>query len=62
MRNKKAKRVWVVVQVWGGIPLPPKVYSDKLSAEKRESRLRKELRPDYDEIGVFEAVIKAGRR
>jgi hypothetical protein len=56
---KKSRRVWVVVEVESGIPVLAEVYSDRLSAEKREIKLRKELRPDYDEVGVFEAAIRA---
>jgi hypothetical protein len=59
---KKSRRVWVVVEVESGIPVLAEVYSDRLSAEKREIKLRKELRPDYDEVGVFEERCQSPTR
>ena len=47
MRNKNSSRVWVVVEVQSGIPTLAEVYSERLSAEKREVNLRKKLRQDY---------------
>jgi hypothetical protein len=61
MRNKNSSRVWVVVEVQSGIPALAEVYADRPSAEKREASLRKKLRPDYDEVGVFETAIKVAK-
>lgn len=61
MTNKNSSRVWVVVEVQSGIPALAEVFSDRPTAEKRETNLRKKLRPDYDEVGVFETIIKAAK-
>lgn len=61
MPKKNSSRVWVVVEVQSGIPALAEVYTDRLSAEKREVNLRKKMRPDYDEVGVFETAIKAAK-
>ncbi len=61
MTKKNSSRVWVVVEVQGGIPALAEVFCDRPSAEKREASIRKKLRPDYDEVGVFETTIKAAK-
>jgi hypothetical protein len=61
MSKKNSNRVWVVVEVQSGIPALAEVFSDRPSAEKRETNLRKKIRPDYDEVGVFETTIKAAK-
>ena len=61
MTKTNSNRLWVVVEVQSGIPMLAEVFSDQLSAEKREVNLRKTLRPDYDEVGVFETTIKPAK-
>jgi hypothetical protein len=57
MSHEDADVVWVVVQVISGIPDTVEVYRDQKSALAREQVWRKDLRPDYDEVGVFEVEI-----
>ena len=57
MSHEDADVVWVVVLVIGGIPDTVEVYRDQKSALAREKVWRKELRPDYDEVGIFEVEI-----
>ena len=59
MKKKNSSRLWVVVEVQSGIPALAEVYSDRLSAEKREVNLRKKMRPDYDEVGVLKPRSKS---
>jgi hypothetical protein len=57
MNHEKPDVVWVVVRVISGIPDSVEVYRDQKSALEREKVWRKDLRPDYDEVGVFEVEI-----
>lgn len=49
---------WVVVQVQSGVPVAAKTFADRPSAEKCETRLRRQMREGYDEIGFFETNVK----
>jgi len=57
MKREKPDVVWVVVLVISGIPDSVEVYRDRKSALAREKVWRRDLRPDYDEVGVFEVEI-----
>ena len=57
MRPQKIELVWVVVFVMSGVPVLVEAYRDKKSAKKREQFLRKSMRLDYDETGLFEVPI-----
>ncbi len=57
MSHEDADVVWVVVLVISGIPDTVEVYRDQKSALARERVWRQDLRPDYDEVGVFEVEI-----
>ena len=61
MKTKESNHVWVVVQVQSGVPVLAEVFADRTRAEKREARLRREMRQDYDEIGLFETKVKSLR-
>ena len=47
--------VWVVVKVESGIPVQVKAFEDLAKAEKRQATWKRNLRPDYDSVGLFEA-------
>jgi hypothetical protein len=57
MNHEESDVVWVVVLVISGVPDSVEVYRDQKSALAREKAWRKDLRPDYDEVGVFEVEI-----
>jgi hypothetical protein len=57
MSHEDADIVWVVVSVISGVPDTVEVYRDQKSALARERVWRQDLRPDYDEVGVFEVEI-----
>lgn len=57
MAQKQSDLLWVVVKVESGIPVTVEVYRDKQLAEMRERSLRTCMRPDDDEIGLFELQI-----
>jgi len=57
--QKQDKRIWVVVKVESGIPVMVEAFRDRQLAEGQEQSWRRHMRPDYDEIGVFEVQIKS---
>ncbi|MBI3536543.1 MAG: hypothetical protein HY070_03115 [Chloroflexi bacterium] len=59
-QTKKSETIFVVVLVISGIPDTVEAFRDIKTAWAREAELRKDIRPDYDEVGVFE--IEIGKR
>jgi hypothetical protein len=59
MLNQKPKRqsLWIVINIWHGLIQPPEAFKTKPSAKRREQTLRKEMQPEYDEVGVFEVKL-----
>lgn len=57
MKTERLNQVWVVVEVESGVPTLAEVFTDKISAKKRECKLRMAMRQDYDEVGLFEATL-----
>jgi hypothetical protein len=60
--NPQSKQVWVVVRVASGVPVLADVFSDPVRARACEARHRRRLRPDYDEVGVFETTLRSSER
>lgn len=56
-RTRKSETVFVVVLVVSGIPDTVEAYRDIETAWAREAEFRKDIRPDYDEVGIFEVEI-----
>lgn len=59
MMSRESELLWVVVEVQSGIPVEVKAYRNKRSAVSREQFLRKRMRPDHDEVGIFEVEVRA---
>ena len=59
MGAKKSEWVWVVVLVESGIPVLVEVYRDEETARIREQQLSEDIRPDYDQAGIFQVEIDA---
>lgn len=57
MLHQQNKVIWVVVLVESGIPTLVEAYSDQEQASAREKFLRQDIRPDYDELGLFDIII-----
>jgi hypothetical protein len=55
--KRTPEMVWVVVVVKGGFPAFVEAYHEEKTAKQRERFFRKDIREDYDEIGVFEVEI-----
>lgn len=58
MKTKLSNQVWVVVEVGSGVPVLAEVFAKRGKAEKRERKLRAEVRQDYDEVGLFEVMVQ----
>jgi hypothetical protein len=56
MTDNKGGIIWVVVLVESGIPTLVELYRDETAAIVREQSLRKDMRADYDEVGIFEVA------
>lgn len=54
MPRKKPENICVVVKVESGVPVIAEGYRDYKCALRRERSLRKDMRSDNDETGIFE--------
>ena len=54
MVQKASDTLWIVVKVESGIPVMVEYYRNRNIAELRERFLRKCMRPDCDEVNIFE--------
>lgn len=52
--RQSAYPLWIVVKVESGIPVLAEAYEDEPTAEMREQSLRRSMRAECDETGVFE--------
>jgi hypothetical protein len=59
MNTRNLRRVWVVVHVQSGIPVGAEVFQDKAEAVKLERRLNREIREEYDAVGLFETKVNS---
>jgi hypothetical protein len=59
MQRKTSEVIFVVVWVHSGVPYEVKAYRDEKKSERRASFLKRDINPDYDEVGVFEVEIGA---
>jgi len=51
--GQRTKSVWVVVAVESGVPVAVHAYRDRRVASSAEGLLRRRMRPDNDETGLF---------
>jgi len=52
-----ADSLWVVVEVFAGIPVAVGAYRDRQAAQDWERFLRMHMSPERDETGVFEVHV-----
>lgn len=52
------KKIWILTVAKRGFLQKPEIYYDKQTADKRKLTLLKDFSPDYDEIDVFEKMIR----
>ncbi len=55
--DKEAKRLWVVLKIEHGVPVMIDAYRDKRSAKRREEFLRQHMRPELDQVGLFQVKL-----
>ena len=53
MTDKSNSKLWIVVRVHSGIPVFAEIFKEESKAWEMEKQLRKEINPEYDEVGVF---------
>ena len=58
MTTKSNSSFWVVVKVHSGIPVCAEVFKEEAKAWELEKQLRKDMNPEYDEVGVFCSGVK----
>jgi len=59
MKTRSSNQVWVVVEVESGVPVLAEVFTNEVSAKRREDELRTEIRQDYDAVGLFESTLSS---
>ncbi len=57
LSDKPVTKLWVVMKAEHGIPVMMDAYPDKRSANRREKFLRQHMRPDVDQVAVFDVKL-----
>jgi hypothetical protein len=57
MAPSKTKPVWVLVKVQSGVPVKVEAFRNLRSARAHEDSWRRQMRPDYDESGIFKVIL-----
>jgi len=52
------KKIWIVIYVHRGFIQEPEIFTSKNSALKRKQKLLDNYNPDYDELEIFEKILK----
>jgi hypothetical protein len=55
--TQKSNQIWVVVEVWRGIPASVEAFRSKKKAQEREKSLKAEINPQDDEVAMFTVTI-----
>jgi hypothetical protein len=58
MKTKQSDQIWIVVDVQSGVPVQAEAFAERNAAKRRQQKLRRQMRQDYDEIGLFEVTIR----
>jgi len=56
------ENIWILVEVSKGIPVSVEAFTDRQSAEIRETQLRQQLNLDNDETGIFPVEVNVEPR
>lgn len=57
-RGKRPKRLWVVMKMERAVPVMIDAYVDRRSANRREQFLRQHMRPETDQVEVFQVKLQ----
>lgn len=60
--TQKSDQIWVVVEVWHGIPASVKAFRSKKKAYEREKLLKADINPQDDEVATFAVTINNSSR
>lgn len=52
------KKVWILVYIYHGLIQEPELFLNKDKAIKRKKEIVKDFNSDYDELEIFEKVMK----
>ncbi len=51
-------KIWIVVEAKRGFIQEPEIFHDAAMAETRRRELLRDFNPDYDEIEVYEKLVR----
>ena len=52
------KKLWILVYVYRGFIVEPEVFDNEKSAAERMEKILENFNADYDEVEIFEKVVK----
>ena len=52
------KKIWILIHVYHGLIQEPELFFNKTNAMKRKKDILKNFNPDYDEVQIFEKILK----
>lgn len=58
MSNVMDQQIWIVVRVQRGLVSDIRAYPDEKLARRCERSWRRQMNPDYDEIGISAVYVK----
>ncbi|MEA2074898.1 MAG: hypothetical protein U9O85_04080 [Euryarchaeota archaeon] len=57
-KNEKHTEIFIVVMVHSGIPAIAEAFLDENAADKYADELKEDIRPEYDEVEVFQTTLR----
>jgi len=55
--TQKSDQIWVVVEVWRGIPASAEAFRSRKKPQEREKSLKADINPQDDEVATFAVMI-----
>ena len=52
------KKVWILIYIYHGLIQEPELFFNKEKALKRKKEIFKDFNPDYEELEVFEKLMR----
>lgn len=56
--NSEHSEIFIVIQVYSGIPVLAEAYSNETAAIDRAEELKADTNPEYEVVDVFDAQLK----
>lgn len=57
-KNETRTEIFIVVMVHRGFPVVAEAFLDESAADKYADELRVDINPDYDEVDIFQTVLR----